>query len=167
MRYICLHETDEYLRDTDELRDKVTDIIREVRADVIFAAPPVDYNLDHTETSRIAFQAAMFAPTRTIRTAHEPTRDYPVFYYMEPIGGVDWQPTHFVDITDAIERKRELLACHESQMKNMTTSSGWDLIEYANIVGRFRGMQCGVAYAESFRVAQAWPRMTARNHILP
>lgn len=166
-RYICLHENDEYLKDTDELRDRVTDVIREVKADVVFTAPPSDYNLDHTETSRIAFQTVMFSMFKTIKTQHHPLDVMPAFFYMEPIACADWIPTHYVDISDVFAEKCELLKFHDSQMKNMTTSSGWDLIEYATIVNRYRGVLCGVQYAESFLISTTWPRMTARNNLLP
>src|SRR5512145_2647867 len=56
-RYICMGQSDEYIRDTDEARNQLTDILREARADVVFAPPPVDYNTDHTTSSQLAFHA--------------------------------------------------------------------------------------------------------------
>jgi LmbE family N-acetylglucosaminyl deacetylase len=141
--------------------------MREVKADVVFSAPPADYNLDHTETSRITFQALIFSVFKTIKTKHKSLDAYPAFFYMEPLGGIDWSPTHYVNITEVFERKCELLRCHKSQFKNMKVSGGYDLIDYAGIVGRFRGLQSGVKYAESFRVSFTYPRMTTNNNILP
>ena len=166
-RYICLHEPDEYLVYGERIVNLVADAIREANADIVFAPPPSDYSMDHTEASRIAFQAAMLAPIKTIHTEHEPTNGFPALFYMEALGALDWQPTHFVDISGVFDVKCELLKCHESQMKHMSSSSGWNLIDYAGIVGRFRGLQCGVKYAESFRTAGGWPRVSPNNRLLP
>jgi LmbE family N-acetylglucosaminyl deacetylase len=166
-RYICLDENDEYLRDTDELRNKVTDVIREVNADIVFAPPLIDYNMDHIIAGDIAFQASMFSAIKTIRTKHDSTLDYPAYYQMEPIGGVGFMPTHYVDIADVFAEKCELIKCHASQMKQMASSGGWDLVEYSEIVGRFRGLQSRTMYAESFAISNTWPRVTAKNNLLP
>lgn len=162
-RYVCLGETDEYLRSTDETLNHLLDVLREAKADIVFAPPPVDYNTDHTIASQMAFQATMLAGVRTIFTPHEPLAAYPPVYYMDPVTGLDWQPTHYVDITAVFERKCDLLRLHKSQMLNMQTSGGWDLVKYARIVGAFRGLQCGVEYAEAFKPALAWPRVRPGN----
>ena len=162
-RYVCLGQEDEYIRDTDAARNQLVDLLREAKADIVFAPPPVDYNTDHTVASQLAFHAAMLAGVRTIFTEHEPLEAYPPVFYMDPVTGLDWQPTHYVDITDVFERKCELLRLHESQMLNMQTSGGWDLVKYSRIVGAFRGLQCGVEYAEAFKPSLAWPRLRPGN----
>src|SRR5512133_1057123 len=43
-RYICMGQSDEYIRDTDEARNWLIDVLREAKADLLFAPPPVDYN---------------------------------------------------------------------------------------------------------------------------
>lgn len=162
-RYIGLGQPDEYLQDTEEVRNRLVDILREVQADILFAPPPVDYNTDHTVTSRIAFQVAMLAGVSTIATEHAPLSAYPPLFYMDPVTGLDWQPTHYVDISDVFERKCELLRLHKSQMISMEKSARWDLVKYARIVGAFRGLQCGVEMAEAFKPALAWPRLRPGN----
>ena len=165
-RYFCLGQPDEYIRDTDEARNQLTDIFREARADVVFTLPPVDYNTDHTITSELTFQACLLAPVRTIFTDHEPLPRGPALFYMDTAAAVEWIPTHFVDISQFFERKCELLQLHESQMRNMQQFGGRDLVEMARIVGAFRGLQSGVECAEAFKPALAWPRIRAGN-VLP
>jgi N-acetylglucosamine malate deacetylase 1 len=157
--YVCMGQTDEYIRDTDEARNELVDILRAAKADLVFAAPPVDYNTDHIVSSELTFHAVMLSFVRTIYTDHPPLPKCPAVYYMDPVTGLDWQPTDYVDITDVFERKCELLRLHASQMRNMQTSGGWDLVKYAHIMGAFRGLQCGVEYAEAFKPALAWPRL--------
>ena len=86
-------------------------------------------------------------------------------YYMDPVTGMDWQPTEYVDITAVFEQKCELLRLHASQMLNMKTSGGWDLVKYAHIMGAFRGLQCDVEYAEGFKPVLAWPRVRPGNYL--
>jgi hypothetical protein len=71
-RYVCMGQPDEYIRDTDEARNQLVDILREAQADVVFTLPPVDYNIDHMVASQITFHAVMLAPVPTIFTDHDP-----------------------------------------------------------------------------------------------
>jgi LmbE family N-acetylglucosaminyl deacetylase len=162
-RYVCMGQSDEYIRDTDEARNWLIDVLREAKADLLFAPPPVDYNTDHIVTSQIAFHAVMLAAVKTIFTDHDPLAKAPALYYMDAITGLEWQPTHYVDITEVFEHKCELIRLHKSQMANMQTSGGWDLVKYSQVVGAFRGIQCGVEYAEGFKPALAWPRVRPGN----
>lgn len=164
-RYICMGQSDEYIRDTDEARNQLVDILREARADMVFAHPPTDYNTDHMAASQIAFHAVMLASVRTIFTDHDPLPATPVTYYMDAIAGLEWQPTHYVDISDVFEQKCELLRLHESQMLNMQKFGGWDLVRFSSIVGAYRGLQCGVDYAEAFKPALAWPRVRPGSYL--
>ena len=162
-RYISLGQPDEYIRDTDEARNQLTDILRAAKADVVFCPPPVDYNTDHMAASQIAFHSCLLSAVRTIFTDHDPLPCSPALYYMDALTGLEWQPTHYVDICAVFERKCELLSLHKSQMLNMQTAGGWDLIKYSRIVGAFRGLQCGVEHAEAFKLALAWPRLRPGN----
>jgi len=165
-RYVCLGQPDEYVRDTDEARNHLTDILREAKADIVFANSPVDYNPDHMVAGQIAFHACMLASVSTIFTDHDPLPQCPAMYYMDSICGLEFEPTHYVDITEVFERKCELLRLHKSQMANMDQMAGWDLVKYAQVVNAFRGIQCGVEYAEAFRPALAFPRLRPGN-LLP
>ena len=157
-RHICLGYPDEYLFVTEEIINKVVDILRESKADLVFCPPPVDYNTDHTNASTIAYQAVMLAVVKTIFTEHDSLEKYPALYYMEAITGMEFQPAVYVDITNVFEEKCEILRLHKSQMKNMERS-GWDLVKYARIVNAFRGLQCSVEYAEGFKPCLGWPRV--------
>jgi hypothetical protein len=51
-------------------------------------------------------------------------------------------------------------------MLNMAKFGGWDLVTLSQVVNRFRGLQCGVQYAEAFRPELRWPR-TQPGVLLP
>jgi len=162
-RYICMGQSDEYIRDTDEARNQLVDILREAKADIVFTLPPIDYNTDHMTTSQITFHATMLANVATIFTDHEPLPATPVVYYMDAVAGLEWQPTHYVDITDVWEQKCDLVRLHASQMSSSETWNGLDLVKLAKIQGASRGLQCRVEYAEAFKPVLAWPRVRAGN----
>ena len=162
-RYICMGESDEYIRDTDDVRNRLVDILREAKADLVFTLPPIDYNTDHMTTSQITFHATMLSNVTTIFTDYDPLPETPVVYYMDAIAGLEWQPTHYVDITDVWEQKCDLLRLHASQMSNSTKMNGLDLVKLAHIQGAHRGLQSRVQYAESFKPVLAWPRVRAGN----
>jgi LmbE family N-acetylglucosaminyl deacetylase len=117
-------------------------------------------------TSQIAFHATMLAAVKTIFTAHESLARTPALYYMDSVFGLEWQPTHYVDITCVFEQKCELLRLHKSQMANSQTWNGFDLIKMSQLMGAFRGVQSGVEYAEGFKPSLAYPRIRAGN-VLP
>lgn len=58
-----------------------------------------------------------------------------------------------------IERKKARL--HASQMASMVSLSGWNLVEGIETLGRMRGIQSGVRYAEAFCLCQRYPRVRA------
>lgn len=165
-RFVCMGQSDEYIRDTDEARNQLVDLLREAQADVVFTLPPVDYNTDHMVTSQITFHATMLSFVPTIFTDHDPLSSCPVMYYMDAVAGLEWQPTHYVDITDVWERKCELLRFHESQMENSRKFGGFDLVGLSQVSNAYRGLQSRVQYAEAFKPCLAWPRVRAGN-VLP
>ncbi len=48
----------------------------------------------------------------------------------------------------------------------MKEHDGIDFLEFVRTCSRFRGLQSGVAYAEGFRAATVWPRLSTKR-LLP
>ena len=155
-----------------EARDKIVDVIRYANPDVIITHNPDDYMPDHTAVSRLVFDASF--------TATLPNYDYPrVFsdentppaklvpiYYMDTLAGVNFNPTEFVDISDVIDLKLEMLECHESQLVWMREHDGIDFADMVKTCSRYRGYQCGADYAEGFRMCQVYLKGTTKR-LLP
>ena len=149
-----------------EARDRIVDVIKAADPDFIITHNPDDYMPDHTATAKLVFDASFTAtlpnwPSKTKKAA----KLVPI-YYMDTLAGVDFQPTHYVDITDQIERKLQALAMHESQIKWMLEHDGIDFVDMVRTCSRYRGYQCGVAYAEGFRPYNVYPRYSTK-HLLP
>ena len=88
----------------------MTQIIREAKADIVFANPPTDYNPDHMRASEITFHAVMLAAVRSIKEIEaEPLERTPALFYYDAAAGLEFQPTHYVDITDVVLLSEEWL----------------------------------------------------------
>ena len=62
------------------------------------------------------------------------------------------EPDFYVDITDVIETKTQMLACHASQREWLLRQHGMDhYLQAMRDWSAQRGREAGVAYAEAFR----------------
>jgi hypothetical protein len=52
-----------------------------------------------------------------------------------------------------------MLGCHASQLKDIDPSEEVDYLDMIHIHSRFRGLQCGVQYAEGFTQEHSYPRL--------
>jgi LmbE family N-acetylglucosaminyl deacetylase len=150
-QYHCLGLEDGFVFDSREIRLALTEILRAVEADVVLTLPSSDYNNDHIMAGQIALHASLMSAINVIETESPSLARAPSVLFMDTIVGLDFQPTHYVDITAQFDEKTRLLRIHESQMRSQPNITGWDLVTHAEVVGRFRGQQCGVRYAEGFR----------------
>ena len=160
--FVSLGAEDGYIEATPALLNDLTAAIRNGSADVVLAPNPDDYHLDHIVTSQLAFQASYYAALPQLPIDGACLSASPRLWYYDSTCGVDFQPETYVDVSSVIEEKRALARLHASQMENMRRIGGWDLVEHIEIVGRFRGLQSGVQYAEAFSSCRRFPR----NHAL-
>lgn len=147
-----------------EQRDKVVDLIRKVQPDFIITHSPTDYMPDHLAVSKLVFDASFAASVPQYGNGGK-AAVVPIFY-MDNLAGMNFLPTEYVDITDEIDLKIEMLECHESQLKWMRDHDHIDFAEFVKTCSRFRGLQCGVGYAEGFTQELVWPKVVAKR-LLP
>ncbi len=145
-------------------RDQLIALIKKVQPDFIITHSPTDYMPDHRAVSKLVFDAS-FAASCPHYGAEGKTAVVPIFY-MDNLAGMNFNPTEYVDITDEIELKIEMLECHESQLKWMRDHDHIDFAEFVRTCSRFRGLQCGVGYAEAFCQELVWPKVVAKR-LLP
>ena len=152
--------------DNAESRNKVVEIIQYAQPDVIITHNPDDYMPDHTAVSRLVFDASFTAtlpnyPTKTGKAA----RLVPI-YYMDTLAGVNFNPTEYVDVSEHIDTKLQMLECHETQVVWMREHDGIDFPDMVKTCCRYRGFQCGAEYAEGFRQCQVYLKGTTKR-LLP
>ena len=151
--------------DRDQIR-AVVDLVRDARPDVIITHAPDDYMSDHNEISKLVFGSSFHATLPLFDTGKPHHSVVAPIYYMDTVMGVGFDPVEFVDVSDTIETKVAMLEAHESQLSWLRAHDGIDVVEQMRVVARFRGQQCGVAYAEAFAPCQTWLRGTTRR-LLP
>lgn len=152
--------------DNKESRDKVVDVIRTVDPDFIITHDPEDYMPDHTATSRLVFDASFAATVPHYRTKVDKVARLVPIYYMDNLAGVNFVPEEYVDVSKHIDKKLEMLECHASQVVWMRDHDGIDFPDMVKTCSRYRGYQCGVEYAEAFRLCKAYLKGTAKR-LLP
>lgn len=145
-------------------RDALAQLIIDTQPDFIITHSPTDYMPDHTAVSKLVFDASFVASVPQYNGGKK-SKLTPI-YYMDTLAGVNFNPTEYVDISEEIELKINMLECHESQLKWMRDHDGIDFAEFVRTCSRFRGLQCGAMYAEAFTQAYAWPKITTER-LLP
>ena len=170
--YICLDYNDEMFFEDREARIAFIDLVRYCQADIILTHSPKDYNPDHELTSKIVTDIAVMIPIAKIPTKNKPVDKIPIIVYFEPVNGIGFIPTEYVDITEEFETKKAMLYEHKSQITWMKDNYGDVLSDKDNymssieIINKYRGLQCGVEYAEAFRMAYDAYRVVPRR-VLP
>jgi len=117
------------------LINKIENVIKKVKPEIIFVPYFNDTHQDHRNVSQATITA-----TRYIHN---------VLFYEVPTT-VDFAPTSiFVDIGEVLEEKMNLLKAHQSQVY-ATKVAGLSILDSAQSTAVFRGYQNRVKYAEGF-----------------
>ncbi len=163
---IWMDYNDQMLFHDEPSRMRFIEMVRRARPDVIFTHNPDDYAMDHRMVSELVFACSFMATVPHIFTESPYVTKVAPLYYMDSIAGSNFQPTEYVDISDVIDQKVEMLKKHASQVKWLKEHVGTDVVRLLRVMSEFRGLSCGVAYAEGFRHLDAWGRSPVGN-VLP
>ena len=171
--YICLDYDDEMFFEDREARLAFIDLVRYCKADVILTHSPKDYNPDHMLTSKIVTDIPVMIPIEKIKTKSPACDKIPLVVYFEPLHSIGFEPTEWVDISEEMETKMAMMREHKSQIawmqdnyKDSLGDEKKDFFEGYTTLAKFRGTQCGVEYAEAFRMAYDAYRVVPRR-VLP
>ena len=149
----------------------VVDLIREHRPDLIITHWPDDYMRDHNETGNLVWDCAFLAALKNWKSSREYYERFVPIYHMDTIGGLHFDPVEFVDVTDVMNVKVEMLSAHESQVgyrkDNDPDKPAEDLVDNMKALTRLRGLQCGVSWAEGFRMSTTWARPVPHRLLPP
>jgi LmbE family N-acetylglucosaminyl deacetylase len=160
--------TDELVFPNEEQRRVMIDLLRQVDPDVILTHGPTDYHPDHRYVSQLVFDSYFQKGLPFLPGQAEPACRFgqAQVYYMDNVAGVGFVPSEYVDITETFEIKREMLRCHQSQLRGMSEMASADILEMIHVQSRFRGYAAGCRYAEGFCRLDGWQRGITRR-ILP
>lgn len=146
-------------------RRLMIELVRTTRPDVIITHAPNDYMSDHNETSRLVFSCSFHATLPLIRTERPHHDSVTPLYFMDTVMGLDFVPVEYVDITETIDVKVAMLEAHVTQLAWLREHDGVDIVENMKITAAYRGLQCGVEYAEGFSPCLTWQRATTRRQL--
>lgn len=177
--YHCLEFRDLTIFEDDASRRRVTEFLRRIAPDLIFAPPAEDYLCDHEITHRLVRDACFAAPIPNYKTqSWEPARPMdhiPHLYLVDALEGLGRDGRRhgvdiYVDVSGEFAVKRAMLACHASQREWLLKHHGID--EYLNgqeAASRQRGDEIGVRHAEGFRQyrGHAYPHEDLLATLLP
>jgi LmbE family N-acetylglucosaminyl deacetylase len=160
--------TDELVFPNEAQRAVMIDLLRQADPDVIFTHSPTDYHPDHRYVSQLVFDSYFQKGLPHLPGQSQPACRFggAQVYYMDNLAGIGFAPSEYVDITGAMEIKRRMLECHQSQVKPMRELAQTDMIDVIEIQARFRGLAAGCKYAEGFTRLEAFQRGLTRR-VLP
>lgn len=139
---------------------KVASVVRQARPSIVLTHSPQDYMEDHMNACRLAVTAAFARgmPNFPVDPPCDITPGSITVYHAQPHGNCDGmmqpiRPDLYVDVTELIDRKTELLASHASQKQWLDESQGMDsyleaMKDLLREVGRLSGKY---ALAEGWR----------------
>lgn len=158
--YHCLEERDLLIQYCEQTLERVTRLLRLVQPRMVFTHSPSDYMVDHEMTSLVVRAAVFAAPIPNFfaeRAMPHVLPGIPHLYYCDPIEGKDplgreIPPGFCIDVSDVLETKVEMLACHASQRDWLLKHHGMDhYLQALRDWSKHRGKSCGVGFAEGFR----------------
>jgi len=167
IEYTCLEFRDLEIVFDNDSRRRVVEFLRRQQPDIVITAPPADYLIDHEVTSQLVRDACFNASVPNYRTHQwDPAprcTKIPHLYYVDAVEGQDnFGNRHsvdmIVDVSDVIETRMEMLACHASQREWLRRQHKID--EYMKASHRWsaaRGSEIGVDYGEGFRQYSGHP----------
>jgi LmbE family N-acetylglucosaminyl deacetylase len=162
--YTCAEFRDLAIFNDDSSRRRVTELIRAARPDIVLTSSPIDYHCDHEATSVLVRDACFAAPAPNYESGVAPVLGaIPHLYFLDPDEGRDRDgnlvaPEFVVDVSEHMQQKKQMLACHESQRAWLRKHHGMDnYIDTMEQWTRDRGKLTGVPFGEGFRQYRCHP----------
>ncbi len=161
--YTCLGFDDMSLEAENGTQiERLTDLIRSVRPDLIITHGEGDAHPDHCAANRLVHRCSLLSALRGVDGDSDPLETAPWILYMEGAEAREMHPDLYVDITDSFENKIKALGEHASQLDFMHDGQAKDFIHFIEVLGGYRGWQCGVRVAEAFSYCDRRSRPTTR-----
>ncbi|HEY5312559.1 MAG TPA: PIG-L deacetylase family protein [Pirellulales bacterium] len=149
------------LFDRVESRAIVIERFRQFRPSLVLAHAASDYHADHRAASALAEAASWFSASPGHHTASPPLEMPPAVWWLDTVDMHDFNPHFYVDTSEQVELKQQMLRCHRSQLARGSNPGFSPLEDLATRQAEARGVQSGVRAAEAFRLHRGWKRVRA------
>lgn len=135
---------DSRLESNPESRERIADILRQCRPELVLAVASDHRHPDHAAAETLAHDACFIAgltraPGRA-RRAHRPRK------FLLASGFRSTAPSLIVDITTVYRKKQRAIRCYRSQFE----PGAWRILAWVESRARFFGALAGVPVAEGF-----------------
>ena len=143
---------DGHVRDTDENREKIVRMVRELRPTLVIAPPREDHHPDHMAVAELVRQSFYLCSIRKYIPELPPWRPKALLHHM---GSRHGTPKFVVDISSVIDRRMDAVRCYRSQFASPRTdfpvriASKRFLDSIRSNLGHY-GSLIGVAYGEPY-----------------
>lgn len=148
------------LFDGYEQRRILIEIFRKFRPTLVLAHAENDYHPDHQQVSILADAASWFCASAGHVTDSPHMDSPPSLWWMDTINMAGFEPGFYIDVSDHLEVKSEMLRCHKSQLARGDNTDFSPLEDIMRSQVTARGNQAGVKAAEAFQNHVAWKRVT-------
>jgi LmbE family N-acetylglucosaminyl deacetylase len=145
----------------EQLLRQMLAVIREVRPSIVLLPSLNDYMEDHTNTARLVVTACFSrAMAHFISAPPHAATDQDVFlYHAQPHLNRDGMrsfvvPSQLVNISEVMETKLKMLACHESQRQWLGDTQGLD--DYLDSMCKSGAELAGLLDQDQWRYAEGW-----------
>lgn len=153
--------SDAELIDAPSSRQRLVEFYRRFQPTLVLTHSAEDYHPDHRATSAIAEAASWFCASSGYVTDSPRLASPPAVWFADTINMSGFLPGFYVDISAQLDVKKQMLACHKSQLMRGNDGDFSPLMDLMLMQCRTRGMQAGVQYAEVFRAHHAFKRARA------
>ncbi len=153
--------SDGHLLDLPESRAVLVALFRQFRPTLVLAHSANDYHSDHRAAGALAEAASWYCTSNGHASRAPVMSAQPTLWWMDTINMAGFEPGFFIDVSDHMAIKRQMLDCHTSQLQRGTEGNFSPLAEQMAWQSQARGVQAGVPAAEAFRLHLAWKRAGA------
>lgn len=153
---VTLDLPDGNIRNTEQARLKVIDVIRELKPEIVFSfVTDVTRHPDHTHTGQIVKESVYLAGLKKIKTKFKPFRPSQLIYFPELF--INKKPDFIIDISGFYEQKIKAIKAYGSQVTGngdettapsfLRSDNFWDML---NARAKYIGAISGTKYGEPF-----------------
>lgn len=157
---VQLGRPDGHLRDDDDARGRVVEILRTARPKVVIAPPFDDHHPDHIAVAEVVARSFYLAGVKKYRPGLDPWRPNSLLHYA---GSRAVTPRFVVDITPVYETRKRAIECYRSQFHDPGTRETQtrialpEFMEWIEGMVRHYGFLIGASYGEAYTSPEPVP----------
>ena len=133
-----------------ESRRKLAEVFRQTKPRWLFAPYWIDAHPDHVAATELVEAARFWSKLTKSEMAGDPHHPARIFYYYSVHLKLAINPGFILDISRQWERKREILACYESQFVTGRSQDGRSFLDQIEVAAQHWGQLIGCEYGEPF-----------------